>query len=190
MIVAMGGSAGSLKPLIEFFDHTPLDSASYVIVQHLPKHYQSQLKSILDRHSKLQVVEVNDDMPILVNTVYIAPSNKHLIFNKGNLKLVERSSGPNRAIDLFFQSLTEDEVCSNVVGVLFSGMGCDGTKGAEAIKKAGGLVIVQSPESCQHGDMPQNAIQSGVIDLVKLPAEMPPAIQTYIQTKKIEGKDS
>lgn len=106
-IVAIGGSAGSLEPLIAFFDHTPLDSAAYIILRHLPKDSQSQLKLLLDRHSQLSIIEVAGSTPVEANNVYIAPSYKHLIIEDQRLHLVERPTGPNRSIDLFFHSLAK-----------------------------------------------------------------------------------
>jgi chemotaxis response regulator CheB len=64
-IVAIGGSAGSLEAILEIFDHTPLNNASYVILQYLPKGYKSNLKSILGKHSKLQVAEAMHPQTIL-----------------------------------------------------------------------------------------------------------------------------
>ena len=55
-IVAIGGSAGSLKPLIKFFDHTPVDNVSYVVLRHIGRNMQSLLEEILQPHSHLKVV--------------------------------------------------------------------------------------------------------------------------------------
>ena len=61
-IAAIGGSAGALEPLKSFFDHTPNDNVSYVILRHLPPSYQSLLKDILSKHSLLEIIEVVDEM--------------------------------------------------------------------------------------------------------------------------------
>lgn len=186
-IVAIGGSAGSLDPLKAFFDHTPLDSAAYVIVRHLPKDFHSQLATLLKRHSKLQVVEAREGMKIEPNQVIVAPSHRQLVIRAGVFHLREIPSGPNRTIDLFFHSLAEEGLGDRAIGVIFSGAGFDGTQGAVAIKRAGGLVIAQQPHSCEYASMPEKAIQSGVVDLVKRPFEMPAAIQAYVHSPRVPG---
>ena len=188
-IVAIGGSAGSLDPLKAFFDCTPLDSAAYVIVRHLPKDFHSQLSTLLQRHSQLQVVEAHEGMSIRPNQVIVAPSHRQLVIRTGVFHLCDIPDGPNRAIDLFFHSLAAEGLGDRAIGVIFSGAGFDGAQGAEAIKQAGGLVIAQQPHSCEHASMPEKAIQSGVVDLVKLPSEMPAAIQAYVHSPKVPGKE-
>lgn len=184
-IVAIGGSAGSLDPLKKFFDCTRLDSMVYVIVRHLPKAFHSQLATILRRHSALQVVEARHGMSPEANQVVVAPSHRQLLLREGLFHLGDIPAGPNRAVDHFFHSLTQECLGERAIGVILSGAGFDGTQGAKAIKQAGGLVIAQLPHSCEYASMPQTAIQSGVVDLVKLPSEMPAAIQAYVHSPRV-----
>ena len=86
-LVVISGSGGSLDALVEFFDHTPLDNASYIILRHLPYEYQSTLDVILRRHSKLSVVEAVNDRRIENNTIYFAPPGKQMIILDRKLKL-------------------------------------------------------------------------------------------------------
>jgi chemotaxis response regulator CheB len=183
-IVGIGGSAGSLEPLLTFFDHTPLDDASYIIVRHLPKDNRSELKNILERHSCLQIVDVVEGMRLEANKVYVGPSHMHMIIKEQKLQLVPRPKGPNSAIDLFLDSLAEEALEGKAIAVILSGAGLDGVKGAGAVKQAGGFVIAQDPISCEFSSIPQHTIESGVVDYVRVPAEMPALIQEYIHTNK------
>jgi chemotaxis response regulator CheB len=100
-VVAIGGSAGSLDPLTTFFDHTPLDNASYIIIRHMPKNYETQLKAILKRHSKLSIVKAEKGMPIEKNNVYVSDADDHLVIRDNKFHFISRTVGPNRSIDEF-----------------------------------------------------------------------------------------
>ena len=183
-IVAIGGSAGSVEPLKAFFNHTPLDSAAYVIVRHMPPDSQSVLKALLERHSDLRFVEAAEGVALQPNTVYISPAHKHVVICEGRFQLVDRPEGPNRAIDLFFHSLAAEGMGTRAIAVVLSGSGFDGVKGAEAIKRAGGLVIVQDPATSEYDMMPGSTIGAGVADKVAAPAQMPAAIHAHVQESK------
>ncbi len=77
-IVAIGSSAGGLQPMLTFFDFTPHDQATYIILRHLPFDCQSQLQHILKRHSKLTIVEDENNTPIEKDTVYIPPPSTYI----------------------------------------------------------------------------------------------------------------
>ncbi|HYH55958.1 MAG TPA: chemotaxis protein CheB [Anseongella sp.] len=179
-IVAIGFSAGGLNPLKDFFDSTLHDKVSYVILQHLPLEYKSRLKDILKRHSKLQIIEVEEGMAVDPNKVYVLPRKQFMVIKEGVFQLIERDKGvfPNRAVDIFMESLAG---LGNCMAVILSGSGDDGTKGISSIKKGGGIVIAQTPDSCEHSSMPENAIKSGNVDHVMLPSEMPGIIQQYVK---------
>ncbi len=68
---------------------------------------------------------------------------------------------------------------NHAIGIILSGTGSHGTLGLKDIKSAGGLVMVQTPESAEHGQMPRSAIAAGVADHVLPPEEMPQALVRY-----------
>ena len=72
-VIAIGGPLGSMRPLQVFFDHTPLNNASYIILQHLPEEYRSVPDEMLRRHSKLRVLEASEGASIENDKVYFAP---------------------------------------------------------------------------------------------------------------------
>lgn len=69
-LIAIAGPHLSLKPLTIFFDHTPMDDASYIILQHLPKRYQTRLGDILQRHSRLKIVQATRGASVEKDRVY------------------------------------------------------------------------------------------------------------------------
>lgn len=81
-IIAIGASAGGLQEINSFFDHTPIDGVSYVIIQHLSADYKSMMASLLSNHSKLIVCEAQDNIEVEKNKVYVIPSTDYMTINK------------------------------------------------------------------------------------------------------------
>ncbi|WP_347160086.1 chemotaxis protein CheB [Pontibacter chitinilyticus] len=184
-LVGIGASAGGLEAIHKLFDHFPGNSSfSFVIIQHLSPDHKSLMAELLSKHTSMQVREAEDKMRTKPNCVYVLPSGKQLTLQHGRLRLTEkeRNREPNFAIDLFFASMAKD-LGQYAIGVVLSGTGTDGTKGAKAIKSAGGMVVVQEPESAKFDGMPRSAIETGFVDYVLPPEQMPGEIIEY--TRKI-----
>jgi two-component system CheB/CheR fusion protein len=181
-IVAIGGSAGSLKPMIKFFDHTPVDDISYVVLRHIVRNMQSLLEEILQLHSPLKVIEVTHDMEVEKNTVYILPAGFYMTIKNGHFHLHQRIGPVNCAIDIFMESLAK-EYKEKSIGIILSGLGTNGTKGVISIKQAGGNTIVQKPSSCEFDHMPESAIKTGCVDDVARPEEMPAMIEQHVRER-------
>src|SRR5678810_960541 len=93
-IAAIGASAGGLEELYRFFDNTPVDGISYVVVQHLSPDFKSKMSELLNRHSLLQVKEAEQNMPVEINTVYFIPGDKFMTISNNKLHLTERKNVP------------------------------------------------------------------------------------------------
>jgi two-component system CheB/CheR fusion protein len=181
-IIAIGASAGGMSQINTFFDYTPLDSVSYIIIQHLSADYKSMMSSLLEKHSKLHVVEAEDGMAVEMNNVYLIPSKNLMTIKDGRLVLTNKQKGVNLTIDTFFNSLAE-QIGNKSIGVILSGTGRDGTEGIRAIKQAGGLVFVCTPESAEYDQMPLSAIATGNADHIVAPEQMPMLIKRYVDGK-------
>lgn len=180
-IIAIGASAGGVDAISQFFDYTPLDAVSYVIIQHLSADFKSQMAQILDRHSKLEVIEATHNVIIKPNTVYLIPSSSFMVVENGRLKLtVKKDQGrPHMTIDYFFESLAQERG-DKAIGVILSGTGHDGSKGISAIKQTGGIALVQEPNSATFKEMPLTAIATGCADAIVSPKAMPQIIEEYV----------
>ena len=183
-VVGIGASAGGLAAFEAFFSGMPEDVASglaFVLVQHLAPDHKSLLTEIIRRYTSMQVFEVEDGMKVEPNCAYIIPPNRDMAYLDGKLQLIEPAAprGQRMPIDFFFRSLALglNEVA---IGVVLSGTGSDGTLGIRAIKKAGGMVIAQTPASCEYDGMPRNAIATGLVDYDLPPSEMAAQIFTYV----------
>jgi two-component system CheB/CheR fusion protein len=181
-IIAIGASAGGMEEINSFFDHTPIDGVSYIIIQHLSSDFKSRMVELLAKHSKLVVNEAKNAMKVMSNQVYLIPNDKFMTIKAGKLYLSAKETvkGPHLTINAFFKSLADD-YGKKVIGVVLSGLGSDGTEGIKAIKKAGGMVIARNPETTEFGSMPSNAIATGLVDFVLEPSLMPDAIEDYVK---------
>ncbi|MDO3645264.1 chemotaxis protein CheB [Mucilaginibacter sp. L3T2-6] len=181
-IIAIGASAGGLDEINLFFDHTPLDGVSYVIVQHLSAEFKSRMVELLSRHSKLVVKEAQNSTTVYSNEVYLIPNDKFMTIREGRLHLTEKEkvAGPHLTINSFFNSLAAD-AGGKAIAVVLSGLGSDGTEGIRSIKKAGGMVIARNPETSAFPSMPSNAIATGMVDFILEPELMPDAIEDYVK---------
>ena len=180
-VVGIGASAGGLEAIEHFFDNVVEDSGlTFVIVQHLSPDFKSLMDELLARRTNVPIHRVENGMEIEPNAIYLLQRKKNIVLSSGKLLLSDQDhkSGLNLPIDRFFQSLAQD-MGDRAIGVVLSGTGSDGSRGLKEIHEAGGLVIVQDPETAGFDGMPKAALATGVADLVLAPAEMPAKILQY-----------
>ena len=170
-VVAIGASAGGLDALEKLFASLPPDGgAAFVVIQHLSPDHKSMMASLLSRHTAMPVIMVEDDMPIAANQVFLIPPGSIMHMDQRHLRLTPKSPRTlTLPIDVFFQSLAT-QFGDKAVGVVLSGTGSDGTRGAGAINEAGGLLIAQDPENAKFDGMPRSVISTGLVDAI-LPVE-------------------
>ena len=188
LIVGIGASAGGLAPIEEFFDHMPSDTGmAFVVVQHLSPDFKSLMDELLARHTKMSIHKVVDGIQVERNSIYLIPPEKNMALEDGKLRLTdqEHERGLNLPIDIFFRSLAKDGG-DRAIAVVLSGTGSDGSRGVVDVKEAGGVVIVQSPDSAGFDGMPQAAINSGATDLVCTPSEIARRLLKYLSSRSKE----
>lgn len=182
-VVGIGASAGGLEAFTELFKAMPADSGmAFVLIQHLPPDRESMVAEILQRHTAMVVSQVEDGMVIEPNKVYVIRPGHTLTIRDGRLHLGDRLEKPrhSRPVDDFFKSLAEEQR-ERAICLIMSGMGSNGSAGAQAIKAVGGLCIAQDPETAQFPSMPRSLIDVGYADLILAPAEIPEALIAYAQ---------
>lgn len=182
-IVGIGASAGGLEAIHDLFDNMPEDTNfGFVVIQHLSPDYKSLMGELLSKHTAMQVFEAEDGMPVQKNCIYLIPSKKSMTIQGGKLRLKDkvRDHTPNMAIDIFLESLAKEKG-KKAIGIILSGTGTDGTKGIAAIKKNGGVVLIQDPISAGFDGMPNSAISSGYTDLILPPEMMPEELIDFLK---------
>ena len=173
--VFIGGSAGSIAPVITILSSLPADfNLTITIVIHSGTDSKVSISEILANHSALTVIEIIDKEQFNPNTVYVAPSGYHLyVENKHHFSLsVDRKEYYSRpAINVTFSSAAETfgEYC---IAILLSGANEDGAEGLLKVKRHGGITIAQSPKSSQVDIMPQSAIDNRAANKILSPKEI------------------
>lgn len=188
-VVAMAASAGGLNAISAVLSSLPEDfPIPIVIVQHLDPRHRSLMAEILSRNTGLRVKQAAEGDKIQPSTVYIAPPDRHLLVNPdGTLALTQTElvHFVRPSADLLFESAAASYK-ERSIAVVLSGTGSDGSMGAQAVKKMGGTVICQSPESAEFTGMPTATMETKCVDFL-LPLE---EIASALVTLVIKGETS
>lgn len=189
-IVAIGASAGGLEALEKLFDNLATDSgAAFVVIQHLSPDHKSMMANLLARHTRMPVVMVEQDMPIEPNSVYLIPPGAIMHMSEGHLRLTPKAPRTlTLPIDVFFKSMAA-QYGDRSVGVVLSGTGSDGTRGAASINEAGGFLIAQAPEEAKFDGMPRSVISTGVVDAILPVQDIGPRILALILNHPVPVAD-
>jgi len=178
VVVGIGASAGGLEALEHFFAVMPHDCGlSYVVIMHILPEGPALLPGLLRRYTPMEVVTVEEGMQLSANTVYVLPGGFDLALEGGRLKLEEHPPSLKlpHPVDRFFGSMAH-ELSERAVAVVLSGSGTDGAQGVNRIREAGGIVLVQDPESATSPGMPSSAIATGSVDFVLTADQLPEKI--------------
>jgi two-component system chemotaxis response regulator CheB len=165
-IIVMGASSGGIQALIEVVSGLPKNlPAALFVVLHVPARSKSELPQILNRAGPLPAKHAIDNEAIVPGRIYVAPPDLHLLLKDGRTRLVRgpKESNTRPAVDPLFRSAARD-YGPRVIGVVLSGALDDGTAGLVAIKKRGGVAIVQDPADAVFPDMPRNAMEAAPVD--------------------------
>jgi len=172
-IVVVASSTGGPATLMKFVPEFPKDfPGAVILVQHMPGNFTSQFSKQLAEVSSLKVKEAEAGEIIVPGQLYICPGSHHMrVSPTGRVSLDDgpRIGGYRPCADLTFESAA-DYAGPMALGVILTGMGNDGAKGAQAIRAAGGHVIAQDESTAVIFGMPQEAIKAGAVDQI-LPME-------------------
>lgn len=173
-IVGVGASAGGLESFRRLLSALPQATGmAYVFIQHLDPKHESILTALLAQITEMPVAEVNGDVLVEPNHVYVISPSRDLVLVDGTLRLIDRAftGSTHLPIDGFLCTLAKVQG-SRAIGVVLSGMGSDGTLGLRAIEAEGGTTFVQDPRSAKHDEMPRSAIAASHVDFVLSPEEI------------------
>ena len=185
-VVAIGISAGGPATLHEMIPAIPQRFPPIVITQHMPADFTEPFAKRLNNIAKVQVMQAQTGQSLLPGELLIAPGNKHLrVVKKGSKLLAAVDDGPKvsgfrPSVDVLFESVAT-AVGPMAVGVIMTGMGCDGSVGVRLLKKQGARTIAQDQATSIVYGMPKAAFQTGCIDTVaplqKIPIEIAHALK-------------
>jgi two-component system chemotaxis response regulator CheB len=166
-IIVIGGSSGATAPLRTILGALPEDlPAAVFIVLHIPARSLGILATVASAAGRLPVHPATDGIPITPGNVYLGVPDHHLIVAGGHIRLGRgpRENMARPAIDPLFRSAAAS-YGSRVIGVVLSGFLNDGASGLEAIKRCGGVAIVQDPADAIADEMPRSALNAVTVDL-------------------------
>ncbi len=167
--VVIGTSAGGLQALTMLIPPLPKNfDKAMIVVSHIQEGSDDFLARYLDGISAIRIKEANEKEAILSGTVYVAPAGYHLLVEDDRTFALSTEGPVNYSrpsIDVLFESAAE-VYADKLVGVILTGANSDGARGVRAVKQAGGLVVVQDPETAESSAMPRAAIDATHIDHV------------------------
>ncbi len=174
--VLIGCSTGGPEALRVLLPKLPGDfPVPVIVVQHMPKQFTRALARRLDGLCDLDVVEAEQGMPLQAGKIFVAPGGQHLkmVQSKGRIEAritddpAENNCRP--AVDYSLRSASES-LDGKVLAVILTGMGRDGVRGSDLLKKSGGRIVAQAADGCTVFGMPKAIIEAGLANrIVKLP---------------------
>ena len=180
LAASTGGPATVMRMAPGFTRDFP---AAVILVQHMPATFTTQYALQLAEFTGIRVKEAEDSEPIQAGTLYICPGGQHLrVSPTGRIQLdaaTGRIDGYLPNIDVTMESVAQYAGAMSI-GVVLTGMGSDGARGARAIKSASGLVLAQDEATSVIFGMPSEAIKAGVVDRVLGIDEIYPAIEKRV----------
>jgi two-component system, chemotaxis family, protein-glutamate methylesterase/glutaminase len=179
-VIGMAASAGGLTALSAVLAGLPAAvNAAILVVQHVSPTHPSHLAKILGARTRLQVREAANEDRLCQGVVLTAPPGAHLVVDR--MGLVSFTHGPvvnwvRPSADSLFESLARS-FGPRAIAVVLTGTGRDGASGAQAVKRAGGILIVQDEATSEFFGMPGAAIHAGEVDRILSLDAIAPALE-------------
>ena len=177
-VLAIGASTGGIHALNLFLRQVPKNfELPILITQHLPASFIPVFAKQMETAAGREAVLADEDVEIARGRIVIAPGHGHMVVRRKGTRFVTGlafnpvKSGCTPSVDPMFETLAEAYE-GKVAGVLLSGMGRDGTEGADAIINAGGSIYTQSADTCAVWGMPRDITERGLASAVAPPAEL------------------
>lgn len=182
-VVAVAASLGGLQVLSQVLSGLPAAfPVPVVVVLHISPTFRSHTAEVLGWRTPLRTVPVEGEEPMEPGTVYVAPPGRHVVIApEGRIALSDAPAVhfARPAADVLFASAAE-QCGARALGVVLTGRGSDGADGARAMRRRGGVVIVQSPESCAAPGMPHAVLLGGGADFVLPPENIASALVSLV----------
>jgi two-component system chemotaxis response regulator CheB len=186
-LLVVGSSTGGPKALQDILPTLPANlPVPCLIVQHMPSTFTKPFADRLDGLCQVHVKEAEQGEPLKAGTVYIAPGGIHMTYGaRGPKGCIDLSPEPvsslhRPSVDVLFLSVAELFRGQVLAGIL-TGMGADGAKGMEQLKKKGAHTFAESEESCVVYGMPRAAVERGCVDVVTPLADIPGHLRRHFR---------
>ena len=171
-LILMGASTGGTEALKAVLTSLPADVPGILIVQHIPAQFSLAFANRLNELCQIEVREARHGDGVRAGLALVAPGGQHLLLRwTGDHYVVALNEGPpvhhqRPAVDVLFDSAVRAGAGRQTLGVLLTGMGCDGAAGLLRLREAGATTAVQDERSCVVFGMPKEAIRLGAAQTV------------------------
>lgn len=179
-IISIAASTGGPAAVAYILRNIPANTPPILVVQHMQKGLTKLFSEGLNQECKIQVKEAEEGDVAQEGLALIAPGGFHMTVTKNgeiNLTTTPPVNYVRPSADVLMKSTAKNYASRNI-GVVLTGMGADGAKGVEAIKKKGGVTIAQDKKTCVVFGMPDAAIKTGCVDYVTPLESIPKKIMT------------
>lgn len=185
-LVVVGSSAGGVEALSIFVSTLSTDfPAPIVLAQHLEPNRISSLDTILQRRTQLPVEIVTSSSRLQAGRIYVVPSDRLVSIRDHFVEVQENHSmRPRPSVDILLSTAAE-AYGEQLIAVILTGSGSDGSMGAVEVKNMGGVVIVQDPQTARYPSMP-SSLPPTAVDF-ELPIEkIGPFLQELLTDERLQ----
>jgi two-component system chemotaxis response regulator CheB len=186
-LLAIGCSTGGPKALQDLLPGLPKTlPVPCLIVQHMPGTFTKAFAERLNGICQVEVREAVHGETALPGCVYIAPGGLHMLYRqRGSSGIIELSAEPSTSlhrpsVDVLFQSIADNST-RQVLAMILTGMGSDGTRGMVSLKAKGAHTLAEAEESCIVYGMPRAAFERGCVDQVAPLQDMAGILRKHFQ---------
>lgn len=159
--VVIGASTGAVAALSHLLPPLAADFPLAILVTvHVPADKPNSIPALLQAKCRIAIKEAEDKEPVVPGTVYFAPPDYHLLVEQDrslSLSSEEPANFSRPSVDVLFESAA-DAYGKDLLAIILSGANQDGARGARAVGEAGGVVVVQNPDSAEARMMPESAL--------------------------------
>lgn len=182
-IIVIGASAGGIPAVNAVIQEFPEDlDAAIVVVLHVSRKSNStNIAKSFQRNTSLTCRVASNEMPLRKGHLYVAPPEQQLMIKNNSLRL---TNGPHEnkyrpSIDVLFRSAAV-HYGNRSIGIILTGLFEDGTSGMHAIKRSGGICMIQDPAEAEYSDMPRSVLNKIKVDYQAKLKEMPEIIKNIV----------
>jgi two-component system chemotaxis response regulator CheB len=188
-IIAIGASTGGTEAIRMVLEAMPPNAPGIVITQHIPRAFSGQFAARMDACSQMSVKQAEDGDLIQPGHAYIAPGDQHLLIVRDGARYRCRLSDDapvnhhRPSVDVMFHSIAEN-VGSNAIGVILTGMGADGSRGLRMMRERGAHTLAQDERTSVVWGMPGASVAIDAVDRVLPIDEIANALLSHDQSRE------
>ncbi len=190
-LVVAGSSTGGVAALTAYLEQLPFGAPPHILVQHMPGNFLKRFATRLNKGCRHNVFEAKNGQALNLGDIAIAPAGMHTLVMRQDghpvIRLSEHDmSTPHKpAADILFSS-TADAFGKSAIGLVFTGMGSDGSVGLLKMRQAGARCFGQDKASCVVYGMPRNAMAAGAVEFEASPPELADIVWSFFKPSPLK----